>query len=100
MPRQALSTAEVRDVQVIPSVVKFPETSRSVAFKVPPATVNVLLAWVKVTSPLLKLMTAPDPKKRSDQPTVALPRASVLSVSLMREVLMATEARLERAALA
>ena len=67
---------------------------------VPPAKVRAFAECVAVTSPLLKSITAPEPRKRSDHPIKAEPRASVLSVSEISEVLIATEARLSSAVVA
>ena len=43
--------------------------------------VNRLDEWVAVTSPLLKLITAPSPRNKSDQDFVAAPKAEALLVS-------------------
>lgn len=66
----------------------------------PPANVKEPAAWVSVILPALKLMTAPEARKRSDHILVTDPNAAPSEVPKSKAVLMATEARLERAVFA
>lgn len=69
-----------------------------------PAKVSVFAECVKVTSAVDgavdQVITEPEPKNKSDQAIAAVPKASVLSVSETRVVLIATEARLSKAVVA
>ena len=61
------------DISAAPFMSRLVASSSPLIVNWPPATVRALEECVKVTSPLLKLTTAPDAKKRSDHPKLEEP---------------------------